>query len=572
MSAPGANSTSNSTLSVTPTADSTSASAPNNATNRFRNGNRNRNNQRSTPRFVPKIADIETLATCSEHKGQDFAKFQKSLYHHVLTTFRNSKDMSKAILEFTDPHIALKKTQPSLSNIRTEHNLNPIPPDDKESEADKFIRESNNNDNKEMAKIFFNNEVKSHTERARDLTQNLTILWATILGQCTPALQEEISGEPDYASKAADFDSIWLLQTLQKITAGVNKTTNKYYSAFKAVKSFYTTQQVQGEGIDEFFHKFDTAKDLVQLFDADVVNVRDILHKERKSDPTATPESVMQKFLAVALVMNADKSKYQSLWNKLENDLLMGQDSYPVSLSAATHLLTNWKTDSTRRNNPGNPNNNPNGPGNGNPGNTNGRPRPGVSFAQVPLPANDDFSSLPGYDPTRPTMAPSRKFPHNISDHIKCTRCHKFGHYATACPFIINAAPQLFQYTRPSLQLNQSTTPDAFLPGSIIVDSGSTFNCFRESTLLSNTHSCPPFTTFSNAGGMTYNSIGTINVLPALESYHNPECLVNIVSLDLLQSKYRTTFDSELHNSFKVEISDTTTLTFEGFGSGLYLF
>ncbi len=115
MSAPGANSTS----SATPAADSTSASAPNNATNRFRNGNHNRNNQRSTPRFVPKIADIETLATCSEHKGQDFAKFQKSLYHHVLTTFRNSKDMSKAILEFTDPHIALKKTQPSLSDIRT---------------------------------------------------------------------------------------------------------------------------------------------------------------------------------------------------------------------------------------------------------------------------------------------------------------------------------------------------------------------------------------------------------------------------------------------------------------------
>ena len=84
-----------------------------------------------------------------------------------------------------------------------------------------------------MAKIFFNNEVKAHTERARDLTQNLTILWATILGQCTPALQEEISGKPDYVSKAADFDSIWLLQTLQKITAGVNKTTNKYYSALR---------------------------------------------------------------------------------------------------------------------------------------------------------------------------------------------------------------------------------------------------------------------------------------------------------------------------------------------------
>ena len=479
--------------------------------------------------------------------------------------------MSQAILEFTHPLDVLKKAQPSLSHIRNEHNLNLIPPTEQESEVAKFTREADNSDRKEMAKIFFNNEVKAHTERVRDLTQNLTILWATILGQCTPALQEEINGEPDYIAKAAEFDSIWLLQTLQKITAGVNKTTNKYYSAFKAIKSFYATQQTQGEGIDEFFHKFDTAKDLVQLFGADVANVSALLAKERMSDPNATSESVMQKFLAVALVMNSDKFKYQSLWNKLENDLLMGQDSYPTSLSAATHLLTNWKTDSTRRANPGNANNPAIGTGHENPSNPGGRSRSGVNFAQVPIPANDDFSSLPGYDPSRPNMAPSRKFPHNISDQVKCTRCHKHGHYATACPFLTESAPQLFQYYRPSVQLNQSDTPDVFLPGSIIVDSGSTFNCFRDSTLLSDIHPCAPFTTFSNGGGMTYNSIGVIDILPELESYHNPECLVNIVSLDLLQSKYRTIFDSEIHNSFKVEVSETKTITFEGFGSGLYL-
>jgi len=262
--------------------------------------------------------------------------------------------MSQAILEFKQPLDVLKKAQPSLFHIRNDHNLNLIPPTEQEYEVAKFTREApDNSDRKEMAKIFFINEVKAHTERVRDLTQNLTILWATILGQCTPALQEEINGEPDYIVKAAEFDSIWLLQTLQKITAGVNKTTNKYYSAFKAIKSFYAAQD---EGIDEFFHKFHTAKDLVKLFGADVANVFALLAKERMSDPNTTSEWVMQKFLAVALVMNSDKSRYQSLWNKLANNLLMGQDSYPTSLCAATHLLTNWKTDSTCRANPGNTN------------------------------------------------------------------------------------------------------------------------------------------------------------------------------------------------------------------------
>jgi hypothetical protein len=536
------------------------------SSSRHRWNNRSQNsNPFSSSRFIPKIASIETLATSSENKGQDFTKFQKSLHHHVLTTFRNSKDMSKAILEFTDPLTDLQSNRLTLATVRTKNNLNLVAPVTGESETEKFDRESDNSDRKEMAKMIFNNEIKQHAERERDLTQNLTILWATIMGQCTPALHEEVNGDPDYTTSAADFDSVWLLKTLQKITAGVNKTTNKYYSAFKAMKSFYTTQQSHAEGIDEFYGRFDNAKDLVQLFDANVVDITSLLAKEQLKDTSMTKESVMQRYLAVALIMNSNKSKYESLWNKLENDLLVGQDSYPTTLGAATHLLTNWKT-----HNPNPRPLNPHRPGTG--GADTGSGGAGVNFAQIAMPANNDFSALPGYDPSRPTMAPSRKPPHNISAHITCSRCTKLGHYATACPFIIQSAPQHFQIMRPAVQLNQVQTDNILRPGSIIVDSGSTFNCFKEASLLTNMHSCDRFTTFSNGGGMTYDDKGTINLFPALEAYHNPNCLVNIISLDLLQAQYHTQFDSANKNAFTVHVSDNMVITFEGFGSGLYFY
>ena len=92
-----------------------------------------------------------------------------------------------------------------------------------------------------MAKMLYSSQIKLNAERERDLIQNLTILWATIMGQCSPALQEEGKGHPDYIPESASFNSIWLLETLQKITAGVNKTTNKYFSVFKATKKFYLT-------------------------------------------------------------------------------------------------------------------------------------------------------------------------------------------------------------------------------------------------------------------------------------------------------------------------------------------
>jgi len=69
---------------------------------------------------------------------------------------------------------------------------------------------------------------------------------------------------------------------------------------------------------------------------------------------------------------------------------------------------------------------------------------------------------------------------------------------------------------------------------------------------------------------MTYTNKGTLTVFDELDCYYNPECLVNIISLDLLQETYHTTFDSEKRNAFTVEVANTLTITFKGFGSGLY--
>ena len=82
----------------------------------------------------------------------------------------------------------LQQNRPSLVSIRAEHDLRLIPTPTVESTDEKEQRDSDNQDRKDMVKIIFNNDIKSLSEKQRDLTQNLTILWATIIGQCTPAL------------------------------------------------------------------------------------------------------------------------------------------------------------------------------------------------------------------------------------------------------------------------------------------------------------------------------------------------------------------------------------------------
>ena len=70
-------------------------------------------------------------------------------------TFNNSKDISKWILNFTDPHAELRKTTLSLSEIRKNNKLNPLPPPVEESESDQFVREAENTDRRDEVKLLY---------------------------------------------------------------------------------------------------------------------------------------------------------------------------------------------------------------------------------------------------------------------------------------------------------------------------------------------------------------------------------------------------------------------------------
>ena len=122
--------------SQTPASSATTGGRFNGMNNRRRNKNHNSSNNGSN-KFVPKLSTIESLVSSSENKDQYFTKLQKSIHHHVLTTFNNSKDISKAILKFVDPHDVLRQSKPNLITSRTKNNLHPDPPVEKGDERKK---------------------------------------------------------------------------------------------------------------------------------------------------------------------------------------------------------------------------------------------------------------------------------------------------------------------------------------------------------------------------------------------------------------------------------------------------
>ena len=146
------------------------------------------------------------------------------------------------------------------------------------------------------------------------------------------------------------------------MTAGINKTTNAYYSAlFHALKEFYSIRQHKHESVESYFRRFEAAQDLIILSNGTITDLSRLVSTEQKADNTVTDEMVVQKFLAVAFIEQADSTRYQALWRELKNNLTMKEDTYPaISLLAeSVHMLTHWKggTSYQRTRIPGNPRN-----------------------------------------------------------------------------------------------------------------------------------------------------------------------------------------------------------------------
>jgi hypothetical protein len=229
------------------------------------NSNSNSNDRNRGTKFAGTIENIETLSTKAERKGKEnFASFNKSLHQHVITTFKNPQDIAVAVTEFEDPMKKLNNLVPTLAKVMEDLGYELENSISGESQDETTAREDRNADKKEIANDLKKAEIRIFAERRKMVKGNLTSLWGVILGQCTPSLKEEVRAMEGYEDRAAAYDSIWFLQTLQKVTAGVTNTSNSYYSLFHSLKDLYMIRQKEHESVDDYFRRFESAIELVR--------------------------------------------------------------------------------------------------------------------------------------------------------------------------------------------------------------------------------------------------------------------------------------------------------------------
>ena len=239
------------------TAGSTSLSGRASRTGGYRGGtnnrggnnnsyNRNRGEQsiiaiNSTDRdYKGKVETIGVLGLPIERHlkfGLSFEDFQESLMQYTAANLKKGNDLKPLIKFLMDPIKRIGSAPDAVEGMR----------DDRE----KFET--------------WKEKLSKYNRRIELIEDNMEKLYGIVMGQCTESLKSEIKGEDDYEDAEMDSNALWLMQTIKRISAGINTKKNEVQAYVNKIRDMVLLIQKADESLDAFQKRFRSAVQTLEL-------------------------------------------------------------------------------------------------------------------------------------------------------------------------------------------------------------------------------------------------------------------------------------------------------------------
>ena len=429
----------------------------------------------------------------------------------------------------------------------------------------------------ETEKRIWEKKCDSYAKREEALEQNIQRLHALVMGQCTDNMRAALLGVPDIEDINEKLDGLRLLKAIKGIVYVFH--TQKYlpHAVHESVRRFYCLQQGKTITPAAYQQQFINIVDVIETTGGSIGNhlelLKSVANEEGIDVDKATPTELQrlraaskERYLAVAFILSADRSRYGRYIEDLENNYLQGVNKYPKTVTAAFNLLTNWKQDPRHMMR------------------IVGQVNDGVSFTNV------DEATAPK-NVASVAMVVQGASGAKAKPHVLCFRCKQNGHYANDCPNEQESGATMllagieegefnelddFQFLQhgesgANVVLQTNDKPSQVSKTWILLDNQSTVDVFANKTMLKNLRqSNSTMTIHCNAGVATTTTIGD---LPGYGTvWYHPKGITNILSLSrVIEKGYHVTFDSKDGNKFIVEKPDgSSTRIFQQSFRGLY--
>ena len=429
-------------------------------------------------------------------KKVSFDVFTEKISDYIIREYDHGRDIKPVFTKLQLPHEAFKR----------KHKPKGLSSEEAKDDAEVKMQEQ---------------RYKMYISRELQLEDNLSKAYSLVWGQCTNALQSVIKGLDGYDEKSDDYDVIWLLTSLKKITSGVDIKANVRVTLFDAIQTLFSMRQGQFESNDSYLERFNSnIKTLEMAQGKHVLCATDLMDKNSDVPTAQEIRNEEEKFKAILFLKRSDEGRYKELISKLQESSWLGKDEYPTTVAGMYALLTrhsgqigNKSKDKNAR------------PARGK-GNSQG-----WTFAQTSAGsgASTKHSDCPQTNNNTGKTSVAGK-DGNFYD-IVCYNCDRHGHISYNCP---EESKRGINITQLRLTLTQSNNGENDLINEnwILLDTCSTVNVCKNASIITDVRKCrkgEELMIVTNGGSQDYNQIGLFKYL-SLPIYYNPKSIANILS------------------------------------------
>ena len=199
----------------------------------------------------------------------------------------------------------------------------PEPPDDKKATR------------AEVA--WYNTEKKLCREKRDKYADHKASVFVILLGQCTHHMKARVVNDSDYPTLEKNFDVVGLINKLREFAFSTGGEHYKFLNLYKAMRQLFSIHMGTKETVPNYHKRFEA---LFKVTEAQFGLL--CPHEMCENQQAATRKTARDQLMAMIFLAGADKIRYGTLLDDLDNAYLAKTDNYPKTLDTALSLLSNY--------------------------------------------------------------------------------------------------------------------------------------------------------------------------------------------------------------------------------------
>ena len=198
--------------------------------------------------------------------------------------------------------------------------------------------------------IAYQEKLRKHLDRKEALSDGMKKAFALIFDSyCTRKMQHKVEEHVNYDTQVHN-DPIALLEVIQQNMHTRVQAQPECVTVYTAIHRLYNDRQRENEPLLDYYKRYKENRDIfhaccgkmMYMELAKLVDGFDTMSADNKHKMVRAADERMS---TVIFMLNADRGKYGTIMDNLSAQYALGNDQYPVTLSAALDVLSNHKLD-----------------------------------------------------------------------------------------------------------------------------------------------------------------------------------------------------------------------------------